>query len=202
MIKICGVRDVAAADACIEQRVDLVGLNFVTGRRRAIDAATGAELAARIRGRGPMITGVFMDAEVTEVERVYDAVGLDVIQLHGAESPAVCAALQKHGKIIKAISVTPDFDPAVLEEYAPHVWAFLFDGAAAGSGRPFDWSALDGVARDRPVFVAGGLQPSNVADAIQRLDPDGVDTASGVEIDGHIQPDQVAAFCAAVRQSE
>ena len=201
MIKICGVRDSADAEACATNAADLIGLNFVPGRRRAITADYGAELAALVRDRRPstLVAGVFLDAPVEAIEGVAGRVNLDCIQLHGAETPAVCAQLAEERRVIKAFAVDERFDVQQFEAFAPYVWAFLFDGAAAGSGRTFDWAAIEAVTTDRLVFVAGGLTPDNVAAAIERLQPDGVDTASGVEVDGEIDPDRVRAFCDAAR---
>ena len=199
-VKICGLRGLPAARACVEAGADMVGLNFVAGRRRALSLDDAEALSKALAGEPIELVGVFVDPTPAEVDAIASRAAITWVQLHGAEPPSTCAELATRYRVIKAFSVGPTFDRDVLGPYEDHVAAFLLDGANAGSGERFDWSAATGVSSARPVFVAGGLHPGNVADAIAALRPDGVDTASGVEVDGRPDPTRIHAFCAAVRQ--
>lgn len=196
-IKICGLRTVADAEACVAAGVDLAGLNFVPGRRRAIDIGTARAISAALAQVIPV--GVFLDAEPSVVVETAVAVGLRYIQLHGAEPPEVCARLRGPFVIIKALTA------ATLEQapaYAPFVAAFLVDGREPGTGAAWDYSRSTGPRLcGRPLLLAGGLTPERVESAIVAATPAGVDVASGVERDGAIDPARVAAFALAARRA-
>ena len=138
-----------------------------------------------------------MDAELDAIRSVTSKVPLDWVQLHGDEPPAVCAALATDHKIIKAFGVT---DAATFEDlaaYVPHVQAFLLDAPRPGSGQTFDWDLIARCPRDRPVFVAGGLNPDNLAEAVRLSGAEVVDVSSGVEsAPGRKDPRLIEAFLA------
>lgn len=199
-IKICGVRDEAAAIACEAERVDLVGFNFVRTSRRYVEPRFAATLDALAPSCAAV--GVFVDPTAAEIEAVISQVELRFVQLHGRESIEQCAEFAKRWPIIKALPVGEDFDPEPVRAYAAVTQAILLDAPRPGSGQTFDWSALSGLECAAPLYVAGGLDPDNVSQAITMLRPNGVDTASGVEVDGAVNPDRIRAFCAAVRSSQ
>jgi phosphoribosylanthranilate isomerase len=179
-VKICGVTTVEDARACADAGADAVGLNFWAGSRRFVDVPRAAAIAQAVRG--VLKVGVFVDANRDEIEGVIDAVGLDAIQLHGDERPEDCRGFAV--RVIKAIAIRPGSEAsAIAERYG--VDFILLDADAGprrgGSGRSFDWRRAVGVAPGR-LFLAGGLRPDNVAEAVRAAAPYGVDTASGVEI--------------------
>ncbi len=184
-IKICGITNIVDALRCAELGADLIGFNFFSGSKRHIDA----ESVKRIVGglSGPVLkAGVFVDQPAEEVAEVQAFTGLDVIQLHGNESPEYVSALRNEtpAKIIKAFRVHSDFDPKYVEEY--YVDGILLDSFASaefgGTGTTFDWRiAADLAARNGDVYLAGGLNPENVSEAIRTVRPYAVDVASGVE---------------------
>ncbi len=200
-VKICGVRRVSDARACVAAGADLAGLNFVPSARRCVGddvidvrAALGSVTAV----------GVFADASLDDIIARATALDLGWIQLHGQEPPALCAALSGY-QVIKALGHDALVDPDRIRAYAPHVSRFLVDGRVPGSGRPWDVSTLaprvhDGLLCGRPLFVAGGLNPENVSAVIEAVGPHGVDVASGIEVDGRPDPARIAAFCAAARR--
>ncbi len=200
-IKICGVRSVADARACVAASADLAGLNFVGASRRCV----GQDVAAIRDALGPVTpVGVFADAALEAIERHARSLDLTWIQLHGQEPPALCAALAPY-QVIKALDHDALTNAERLRAYAPHVSAFLVDGRVPGSGRPWDVAALAPLVRqgrllDRPVFVAGGLTPENVSAVINAVGPHGVDVASGIEVDGRPNSGRIAAFCLAARR--
>jgi len=196
-VKICGVRDRTGVDACLAARPDLVGLNFVPGRARAVDLTTGAHLARDLEGL--LVVGVFLDAPIDEILRTVDAVGLVAVQLHGTAPPAQSALLRARGlTVLRALRVTGASLEAEVEAHRPVADYLLFDAPSPGSGVRVAEGALDRLDLSR-AFVAGGLTPDNVGAVVRRHHPAGVDVASGVEIDGRMSPARVAAFCAAAR---
>lgn len=206
-IKICGVRTRTAAAAAERAGADFAGLNFVPSSRRAIDRARARAVRAALGEVTPV--GVFLDQPLPFIEEIAHEIGIDWLQLHGSEPPACCRLLEEKGfRVIKAIRISGAIAAGAIETYRPHVSAFLFDGPTPGSGRTFGWSLLASIAIDLPFFVAGGLTPENVAEAVSAVElvPStapwrGVDTASGVEVAGEQDPERIRAFVARARSS-
>jgi phosphoribosylanthranilate isomerase len=144
--------------------------------------------------RGPRFVGVFRNQALDEVRRIAEIACLDVIQLHGDEDEEYVRAIGR--PVIKAVKVG-DRTPQ-LETAADYV---MFD-SGGGTGRPFDWSLLEGIERNKPFFLAGGLTKDNVADAICITMPDVVDVSSGVESAPGIKDHQkIREFIEEVRKS-
>ncbi|MCW8131565.1 MAG: phosphoribosylanthranilate isomerase [Planctomycetota bacterium] len=187
-VKICGVTTLDDARAVLEAGADALGLNFVPSSPRCLkDAALARSIAELARGRGALAVGVFANETPDAMLRTAEAAGLDVLQLHGDEPAALAADLRARSavKLWKAARIATRAD---LDRVAAEAWPcdlLLLDarvpGHLGGTGQTFDWSILDGFARTRPLALAGGLNPANVAEAVRRVRPDWVDTASGVE---------------------
>ncbi len=207
-VKICGVNDAAGFDAAVAAGADMLGFVFYPPSPRAVTPAQAAALSARQAG-GPLRVGLFVDAGDALIAEVLAALPLDLLQLHGAEDPARCAALRaRFGlPVMKAHGVATAEDLAALEAFAPVVDRFLLDarpppGASlpGGNAAAFDWRVTAGRAIPRPWLLAGGLTPGNVAEAIRVSGAPGVDVSSGVErARGVKDPALVAAFVAAAR---
>ena len=190
-VKLCGVRNVRDALLCADEGADEIGVIFAEGSRRKVSVQTAREIRAALPARVPLV-GVFRDASLDEVLRTVREVGLQAAQIHGAWLDGECevplyAALQVSG-------------PESLQP-RPGAARMLLDGPAGGSGKSFAWSLA---AKARPLcaelFVAGGLSPHNVAQAIAEASPDGVDVAGGIEgPDGFKDPALVRAFIRAAR---
>jgi phosphoribosylanthranilate isomerase len=206
-IKICGVTRPDDAARTAAAGADYLGLNFWPRSKRYLEPPQAHAVAAAARGAGAIrIVGLFVDADIDAIRAVLARVELDVIQLHGDESPevvrAVAAATQR--PVWKAIAAGARADLESLTAWP--VDALLLDTPSAGrggSGKTFDWT-LAAEARQRypqqRFLVAGGLDPHNVAAAIAAVAPWGVDVASGVEsAPGIKDPAKVADFVAAVR---
>lgn len=180
IVKICGVTRVEDGVAAAEAGADLVGMNFWSGSRRRVGVERARAIAAALPPRVQKV-GVFVNAAADEIDATVAAVGLDLVQLHGDESVEFCRPFA--ARAIRAFRIAAGID---LEPLADHPAArFLLDTPSAGyggSGRSFDWSLAATAHRyGRPFFLAGGLTPDNVADAIARVAPHGVDVAGGVE---------------------
>jgi len=191
LVKICGVTTVEDARLCAEAGVDAIGINFFPGSKRHVDVTRGRDIA-RALPAGVRRVGIFVDQGRAEIERTIAAVGLDAIQLHGDESPQDCAGFTV--PVIKAIRVG-EGDASVADVAARYaVDHVLLDGPKGGSGIAFDWRRAVGVAAGR-LFLAGGLRPENVAEAVRLVRPYAVDTASGVESSpGRKDPRRVREF--------
>lgn len=204
-VKICGITSPEDARAAAAAGADAIGLVFWPGSPRALEPAAARRVAEALP---PLVlrVGVFVDAAPAEVDRIAAAVGLDLVQLHGAETPEACRLSAR--RALKALRVGDDFDPAVALRYEGQAAGLLLDAASGalpgGSGRCFDWSHAAAL-RPRIGFLmlAGGLDAANVAEAIARVGPDAVDVSSGVEGGpGRKDPAKLAAFVAAVREAQ
>ena len=208
LVKICGVNDAAGFDAAVGARADMIGFVFYPASPRAVTPARAAVLSGRASG-GPERVGLFVDPEDALLEAVLAALPLDVIQLHGEETPARAAEIRaRFGlPVMKALGVAEPADLARLADYAPAVDRFLLDakpmpGAAlpGGNATAFDWRLVAGAAIPRPWLLAGGLTPDNVAEALRQSGAPGVDVSSGVErARGVKDPARIAKFVAAAR---
>jgi len=184
-VKICGITNVEDARAACEAGVDAIGLNFYPRSPRALSVEKAVELRSAIPS-SVQVFGVVVNAEASEVMKIFREVRLDALQLHGDESPTTVAQLARIAPVYKALRVGPDFSAATLESY-PDVSGFLFDtanteaGQYGGTGRLADWGVAQQAARSHRVILAGGLNAENVAAAILQVRPYGVDVASGVE---------------------
>lgn len=210
-IKICGITSARDALTAAEAGADAVGLVLAESPRRVSPAAARQIVAAL----PPFVSavGVFVNAAPEDIRRVAGEAALGEVQLHGDESPADVRALAGL-RVIKALRVRdatfPDRARAFIDAGAA---ALLFDAyspvARGGTGKRIDWDLVDGARQsgglDAAVrfVLAGGLTPMNVASAIRRLRPWGVDVSSGVELEPGVKcADRIGQFVAAVRSAD
>ncbi len=209
LVKICGLTDAAGMAAAIEAGADMVGLNFFPPSPRAVTPARAGALARMVPAAGPLKVGLFVDAGDALIGEVLAAAPLDILQLHGEETPARCAAIRARFGIpvMKVLGIAAPADLDRVADFAPVVDRFLLDAKAppgaplpGGNATPFDWTLTAGRAIPRPWLLAGGLTPENVAEAIAVSGAPGVDVASGVEkARGVKDPARIAAFVRAAR---
>jgi len=199
-VKICGITNAEDARFCSELGADFLGFVFVRSSPRYIGPERAAEIlldcgsascrfhSRRQSRRQPQLccglesgdsvaavqtVGVFRDESPQTIREIVEEVGLDFVQLHGSESDDDVRAIGL--PVIKAFRV----DRALPDTASSADW-LMFD-SGGGTGRTFDWSLLATYPRTKPFFLAGGITPGNVADAIRAVRPDAIDVASGVE---------------------
>lgn len=222
LVKICGLREIVHIDAAVASGADFVGVIFAESPRRVsleqarairarlgpripiLDAEASAVTAARRAVGRPLLVGVFADQAPETINRIAVGADLDLVQLSGGEHPALIGRLNR--PVLRVLHVGPeDSSERLLAEarrLPPTITLLDTQDAArrGGSGRSFDWSIAAAVAAQRPLMLAGGLGPENVAAAVAQVRPWAVDVSSGVERAGRKDPAEIAAFIqAAVR---
>ncbi|MBI3977392.1 MAG: phosphoribosylanthranilate isomerase [Chloroflexi bacterium] len=200
-VKICGITQPEHGVAAAEAGADYLGFVFVPGTRRYLQPAAAGQVIAAVRAalapaRTPGIVGLFVNEDPAFVNDVADACGLDLVQIHGEESPdqvaglnrpAICALRPRSLADLPRVDAFAALGARILiDAYQPGHWG--------GAGVTGDWSLAAEAARRHPIILAGGLSPANVAAAIKAVCPWGVDVSSGVETAGRKDPDKIRAF--------
>jgi len=205
-VKICGVCRAVDAAAVAAAGADFIGVILAPGSRRTL----GLDAAREVLAAAPKVrkVGVFVDASVAAIVHAVSYLGLNVVQLHGAESPQDVTALRAHASVWKAVRVREPSDVERAAERYSGVDALLLDawhpGQAGGTGTAFDWAAIsarrDSLPAGLRIVLAGGLTPENVSAAVRTLRPYVVDVSSGVEVAAGVKsPERIQAFVAAAR---
>lgn len=181
-VKICGLKTPDATTAALEGGADFVGLVFHPPSPRHVELEVAAYLASYVPD-SVKVVGLFVDPSDKILAEILGNVRIDMIQLHGAESPERIADIKsKFGKpVIKALSIASPEDVAGIAAFEAAADWMLLDSRGGGSGKSFDWALLDGATFAKPWMLAGGLTPNIVKGAIHRLKPTAVDVSSGVE---------------------
>jgi len=202
-IKICGITRVEDALAAAELGVDAIGLVFYAPSPRAVSVEQAVSI---VQALPPFVTtvGLFVNAPVDEVNNVLQQVPLDLLQFHGDESAEYCAQYQR--PYIKALRMNPDVDITLAGAAYTNTQGILLDsyvaGTHGGTGQSFDWTNVP-VGLKKPIILAGGLSPDNVATAIAAVQPWAVDVSGGVESGKGVKDaGKMAAFCEAVLSAE
>ena len=187
-VKICGITRSEQGQTIAALGADALGFICVPQSPRYVDAPQIQQIQQTVPAHVDRI-GVFMDADIDTIVRVVDVGGLTGAQLHGDESVKDCQTLRDRLpqiEIIKAFRVRHIESLALAAEYAPAVDWLLLDayhpGIGGGTGKTLDWQALQSFRPARPWFLAGGLAPDNVSEALSLVQPDGIDLSSRVEI--------------------
>lgn len=193
-IKLCGITNVEDAQLCAG--ADYLGLIFAPESPRHVTPERAREIVAALGSQRPKIVGVFRDQPLEVVQRTITEVGLDLAQLHGAESEAFVKQVRVSS--IRTIRVGETL-PDVKTGATYLLFDTLDDRLAGGTGRRFDWGLIADV-RHKPFFLAGGITAENVAVAISVARPYAIDVATGVEASpGKKDPGKVRALLERVR---
>jgi phosphoribosylanthranilate isomerase len=202
-VKICGITNLADAQVSIEAGADALGFNFSEESPRHLQIAEAGKITRKLP---PFIlrVGVFVNAPENLVKRAIGECGLGMLQFHGDEKPEYCVQFSLMS--MKVFRIRSAESLQELPKYPTEAW--LLDAYSpeerGGTGQKFNWDlAVEAQKFGRPVFLAGGLTPENVAGAVRKVRPFGVDVASGVERSlGKKDAAKVREFIAKVHQAE
>ena len=210
-IKICGLKTPEALDVALESGADLVGFVFFGPSPRNLDLPTARTLGERVNGRAGKVA-LTVNATDETLHDIVAALKPDMLQLHGIETPERVAVVRsRFGRpVMKALPISERDDLSPIRLYANVADRLIFDARApqeatrpGGLGKPFDWMLLKGVNPGIPFMLSGGLDASNVAEAIAVTSAPGVDVSSGVErAPGVKDPDKIRAFIRAARSAD
>ncbi len=208
-IKMCGLTRDKDIEAGINAGLDALGFIFYDKSPRNITPDFVRSVVNRI---GPFTDciGVFVNREREEVEEIIEYCGLSHAQLHGSEDPKYCERVERFAspcRVIKAFRVSEESRKEEFAPYAGVIHGFLLDtyskGIAGGTGSTFDWSIIQQLQLQRPMILAGGLDPDNVEEALKEVRPFGLDVNSGVEIEPGIKDhEKLFSFVRKVRTFE
>jgi len=182
-VKICGITNLPDALVAVSEGADALGFNFYRESSRYVEPLEARRIIEQLPS-SVLTVGVFVNEETPEqLKAVASEAGVSAIQLHGDESPDYCSAL-RDSYVIKAFAVTEAFDIRTILEYS--IDAVLLDAShhklRGGTGQVIDWAVAKRVGKlDVKMFLAGGLTPENVREAIDTVNPYAVDACSGVE---------------------
>ncbi len=190
-VKICGITNKDDAVWALNYGADYIGVNFWKESKRHVSIKTAAAWIAELPGFASIV-GVFVSADQDDIVRAVKECRLKGVQLHGTETPAEMLSLRVvldgmglHPFLMKALRIENTESLKQAQDYADMADYFLVDAFVpeqpGGTGHRFDWKLLQGVSLPKPFFLAGGLKPDNVKEAIKLVAPFAVDVASGVE---------------------
>ncbi len=193
-VKICGITSAEDALQAVDAGADALGFVFYSASPRHVSPKMARDIIRRLP---PFIqtVGLFVNESLSRVNSLADECGLDIIQLHGDESPEFCAGVRR--RVIKALRIR---DISSLEPMSSYrVSAFLLDAwspsVPGGTGKCFNWDIAATASDNGRIILAGGLTPENITDAVRRTRPYGVDVSSGVEsAPGSKDPAKVREF--------
>ncbi len=208
LVKICGITNIEDARAAVTAGADMLGMNFVPSSKRYIEPSAALAIKQQLQAsqtqasqKQVLWVGVVADLSLDELTALQQRSGVDRLQLHGSESPAALEQLLDSGcSAFKAVRIANQQDVACAWDYSG-AWlladAKAPSGELGGSGHTFDWQLVRELAEQRPLILAGGLTPLNVAAAVTQVRPFAVDVASGVEsAPGRKDPQKMAEFIA------
>ena len=202
-VKICGITNVTDASAAVECGANALGFIFYRKSQRYISPTEAKKIMKRLPW-AMIKVGVFVNQEIGEVKEVAKYCGLNLIQLHGDESPQYCSQFPV-SSLIKAVSPQTEEDVLRLKNY--RVGALLVDGhkpgCYGGTGKITNWRLAIKAKEIHPLILSGGLNPENIRQAIETVRPRAVDVNSGVEIlPGKKDPDKIRRLMEIVRETE
>ncbi len=197
-IKLCGLSRPCDIEAANQLKPDYIGFVFAPKSKRYVTPEQARALKQMLLPEIQAV-GVFVNEDPQNIARLLRDQIIDMAQLHGGEDEAYIARLRQltDQPVIQAFRVETARD---LEKVEQSTADYVLLDSGAGTGKVFDWDLIQNITR--PYFLAGGLDPHNVADAVKTRRPYGVDVSSGIETGGRKDKDKMAAFVAAVRKEE
>lgn len=200
-VKICGIKDIKTALAAVESGADALGFVFAESKRKITPQEAG-DIIRRLP-EGILKVGVFVNEPKEYIEEVREISGINVIQLHGDETPEFTSGFSV--PVVKALSVGSPEDLNKIQEYSCDY--YMLDSPKGkyhgGNGVSFDWSILnESLLKGKKIILAGGLNPDNVAEGVKAANPYMVDVSSGVETDGKKDLEKMKRFIDAAKERE
>ena len=184
-VKICGIRRAEDIEIVNKYLPDFIGFIFVPASKRYVEPKIVAELKKNLDPKIKTV-GVFVNESIEKIREIKKVCSLDVIQLHGEETPQFCEELG--GRIWKAIRVKDEDCVEILDTYAEYTELLLLDtyvdGTHGGTGQAFDWDLIEFFSADYNIGLAGGITRENVLKAKKKVEPELIDVASGSETNG------------------
>ncbi len=184
-VKICGIRRAEDIGIVNKYLPDFIGFIFVPASKRYVEPSVVVELKKNLDPRIKTV-GVFVNESIEKIREIKKVCSLDVIQLHGEETPQFCEELG--GRIWKAIRVKDEDCVEILDTYAEYTELLLLDtyvdGTHGGTGQAFDWDLIEFFSADYNIGLAGGITRENVLKAKKKVEPELIDVASGSETNG------------------
>lgn len=195
-IKLCGLKRECDIEAVNKLNPDFIGFVFAQKSKRYIDPEGAAKLKAKL-SEGIKAVGVFVNESPETVADLLNRGTIDIAQLHGSEDEEYISRLRSltTKPLIKAIKVQSKADIANADRSRAD---YVLLDSGAGTGMTFNWELIKGI--KRPYFLAGGLSPESVAEAVKTLNPFAVDVSSGIETDGLKDEAKMADFVSTVRK--
>jgi phosphoribosylanthranilate isomerase len=188
LVKICGVTDPEDAFIAAEAGADMVGMILWKGSKRGVSLEKAREIAVASKEAGSVPVAVFVEGTFSDIKDTCDAISVNTVQLHGHAVKRYVPELSKYYSCFLAASVNREgeMDPSealMLAQLHSSAKFLLFDHDSGGTGQPFCWDRFQPYP-DKPWFLAGGIHPYNVSQALSKLKPWGIDVSSGVERKG------------------
>lgn len=184
-VKICGIRRAEDIEIVNKYLPDFIGFIFVPASKRYVEPKIVADLKKNLDPRIKTV-GVFVNESIEKIREIKKECSLDVVQLHGEETPQFCEELG--GRIWKAIRVKDEDCVEILDTYAEYTELLLLDtyvdGTHGGTGQAFDWDLIEFFSTDYNIGLAGGITRENVLQAKKKVEPQLIDVASGSETNG------------------
>lgn len=223
-VKICGIRNLDNALAAIDAGVDFLGFNFVPTSKNYINPEKAKEIIDFIRHSGDpapdgagnsrikrgkdsgkirmTIVGVFQNERIGRLLEITEKLGLDLVQLHGSEDSNYCKQIKK--PIIKAFMISSDFEVESVKEEMDKIKVqyYLIDREKRGEGEVLNFSKAKTLASNYPLFLSGGLNIENIAEAVSIVRPFAVDVSSGVETNGVKDNEKIRQFIQRVKEAQ
>jgi phosphoribosylanthranilate isomerase len=209
-VKICGLSTEDTMEAALDAGADMVGLMFFPKSPRHVSLSQACKLADMARGKAEIVA-VTVNMDLDGLSRIKELVNPDTFQFHGSEAPEACAAakVMQGTKLMKAVSVSEKADLEKAFYYSIVADSILFDAKPpkdsdlpGGNGVSFDWTLLKNLDLKKPFMLSGGLDSSNVAEAVRLSGAKAVDVSSGVERGKGIKDnDLIRAFMAAAKSA-
>ncbi|MBR1523905.1 MAG: phosphoribosylanthranilate isomerase [Lachnospiraceae bacterium] len=197
-IKLCGLSRYEDIEAVNELKPDYIGFVFASWSKRYVSPDKAGELKALLDPEIKVV-GVFVDEKPDRIAELLESSTIDMAQLHGSEDEEYIKGLREltDKPLIKAFKISEKKDIMAAEESSAD---YVLLDSGTGTGNVFDWELLKGM--KRPYFLAEGLSPDNVEEALRTLRPFAVDVSSGIETDGLKDKDKMKQFVSLVRGSE